>query len=390
MLQSYTTQTAFTENTSKSVSLQLLLFVDDRNSSKNKIEEIQNYLKQLKAQNHFDLEVIEIAKQPHLVEYFKLVATPSLVKISPSPRHILAGSDLIAQLKKWWPRWQTYLEKQQENQKEADKSLANNKSVVKSENYSGDLIKLSDEIFRLKQEKEELLEQLKFKDQILAMLAHDLRSPLTAASIAVETLEMAENAPPNHNTSGLKDQLYSQTRRQFRIMNRMITDLLQASKQMSSQLHLQPEPLQLHSLCQEILSQLAHRFKQKNQSIQTDIPGDLPLVYADGELIRQVIVNLLDNAIKYTPSQGHINLSIIHKTTQKIQVSIYDNGPGIPEEKKERIFEGHFRLKRDESKEGYGLGLCLCRKIIREHCGQIWVESSYGHGSSFHFTLPVH
>ena len=103
-----------------------------------------------------------------------------------------------------------------------------------------------------------------------------------------------------------------------------------------------------------------------------------------------MIVNLLENAIKYTPEGGKINFSILHRTAQKIQVSVCDTGPGIPEEKQERIFEGHFRLKRDESKEGYGLGLALCRQIIRVHYGQIWVDSVPQEGSCFHFTLPVY
>jgi two-component system clock-associated histidine kinase SasA len=121
-----------------------------------------------------------------------------------------------------------------------------------------------------------------------------------------------------------------------------------------------------------------------------DIPQDVPFVFADEELIRQVIVNLLDNAIKYTPDGGKITLSILHRTTQKVQVSIADNGPGIPETKQESIFEGHFRLQRDQEKDGYGLGLSLCRKIIRAHYGQIWVNSVPEQGSCFVFTLPVH
>ncbi|MFN7257382.1 MAG: ATP-binding protein, partial [Microcystis sp.] len=124
--------------------------------------------------------------------------------------------------------------------------------------------------------------------------------------------------------------------------------------------------------------------------LQSDIPQDLPPVYADEELIRQVIINLLENGIKYTPAGGEITLSVLHRTTQKVQVSISDTGPGIPEEKQEHIFEGHVRLKRDEGKEGYGIGLSVCRKIIRAHYGQIWVDSVPDHGSSFHFTLPVY
>ncbi len=385
MLQSYSQQANFDRDASEQESLQLLLFVDERPTSQENIQRIRTYLQNLQAEHPFKLEIIEIGKQPHLVEHYKLVATPALVKIYPLPRQILAGSNLIDQLKKWWPRWQFATQHKQENGSKLDGSSSNS-----SIGYSAELIRLSDEIFSLQKEKEALLEQLRFKDQILAMLAHDLRSPLTAASIAVETLELSQDREDNQRTHQLRKQLFKQARKQFGIMNRMIGELLQASKSMSAQLRVQPRQLELHPLCSDIISQFANRLQKKSQLLKKDIPQDLPCVYADEELVRQAIVNLLDNAIKYTPEGGEICISILHRTSQKIQVSICDTGPGIPPEKQERIFEGHFRLQRDEQQEGYGLGLCMCRKIISAHYGQIWVDSSPDRGSCFHFTLPVY
>ena len=103
-----------------------------------------------------------------------------------------------------------------------------------------------------------------------------------------------------------------------------------------------------------------------------------------------MIGNLLDNAAKYTAEGGKIDISALHRTTQKVQVSIHDTGPGIPKENRERIFEESFRLQRDQEKDGYGLGLALCQRIIRAHYGQIWVDSVCGEGSYFNFTLPVY
>jgi len=100
--------------------------------------------------------------------------------------------------------------------------------------------------------------------------------------------------------------------------------------------------------------------------------------------------NLLDNASKYAPVGGSIQVSMLHRTTQKIQVSVYDSGPGIPEENRDRIFEDHFRLKRDEEKDGYGLGLSLCQRIVRAHYGRIWVDTAPNTGGCFHFTLPIY
>ncbi|MDJ0729058.1 MAG: histidine kinase [Crocosphaera sp.] len=365
----------------KAASIQLLLFVDERPSSHEYIQAIRDYIKTVSQDRACQLEVIEIHEQPHLVEHFRLVATPALVKVVPEPRQTLAGSNLVNQLKKWWPKWLSSLEG---NHHHPSREKSN------SVGYSGELMRLSDEIFRLKKDKENLQEQLKFKDQVLAMLAHDLRSPLTAASIAVETLELAQNQDDTHKQQKLTAQLFNQTRNQFRVMNRLITDILQASKSMNAQLHAQQTEVFLPRLSKEILAQYNELLREKSLTLIEDIPQDVPPVYADEELIRQVIVNLIDNAIKYTPEGGEITLSILHRTSQKVQVSVCDTGLGIPEEKQERIFEGHFRLQRDQGKEGYGLGLSLCRKIIRVHYGQIWVDSVPGQGSCFHFTLPVY
>ncbi|MEG3438130.1 histidine kinase [Pannus brasiliensis CCIBt3594] len=384
MLQPNEPITATARETARPLSIQLLLFVDERPGSQEIIRQIQVYLQSLKCEYPIDLQVVEIRQQPHLVEHFRLVATPALVKISPGPRHTLAGSNLVDQLKKWWGRWQKAI-------KEETKPASNGEPRRPHDvDRSAELLRVTDEIFRLKQEKEELLEQLRFKDQILAMLAHDLRSPLTAASIAVETLELAYSQPESERAIQLREQLHQQARKQFRMMNRLITDILQASKSMAAQFHLQQGKFSIQDLCEELLEQFNEPVREKNQTLITDLPQDLPPVYADEELIRQVVVNLVENAIKYTPEGGKITVSILHRTTQKVQVSVSDTGPGIPEEKQEHIFEGHVRLTRDEAKEGYGIGLSVCRKIIRAHYGQIWVDSVPNQGSSFHFTLPVY
>lgn len=367
-------------------SLQLLLFVDNRLSSQKNIEQIKNYLHSLTEEFEFQLEVLEISQHPHLVEYFKLVATPALVKINPPPQQILAGSNLTAQLQKWWYRWQSALE---ENLSDSHNNESEN-SILQTCLPSSELIRLSDQIFQLQQEVKELKQQLQFKDQMLAMLAHDLRSPLTGASIAIETIELVKNQPDIESQEKLQKQLVQHAKSQFNIMTKMITDLLQTSKNSDFQLAIVPVKMNIIELVKEIIDSFHSKFEQKKQHFKQDIPQSLPSVYADPELIRQVIVNLLENAIKYTPPEGEIITSIIHKTSQKIQVSVIDTGSGIPNEKKEKIFEGHFRLKRDESKEGYGIGLALCRQVINAHHGNIWVDNNGNQGSCFRFTLPVY
>ncbi|MBD1996556.1 histidine kinase [Oculatella sp. FACHB-28] len=386
---------------SPETSLQLLLFVDKRPSSHQKIRQIRHYLKDLRANYAFDLQIIDVGEQPHMAEHFKLVATPALIKIHPEPRQTLAGTNLVAQLEHWWMRWQRSVEEAADfqsipEQSESDDLNPTNASeTLDSVAYSAEFIQLSDEIFRLKQEKEELRDQLQFKDRLIAMLAHDLRNPLTAASIALETLELGNEAKENGHASprltpALTAQLIRHARTQTKAIDRMITDVLQAAKGTGGEFQIQPQQLDLGALCLEVLNYLKGQFQAKSQQLTTDIPSDLPKVYADRDRIQQVLINLLDNASKYTPTGGSIELSILHRTTQKIQVSVCDTGLGIPNENCERIFEDRFRLERDEAKDGYGIGLSLCQRVIRAHYGQIWVDSVPNQGSCFHFTLPVY
>ncbi|NJO42143.1 MAG: histidine kinase [Cyanobacteria bacterium CRU_2_1] len=374
--------------------LQLLLFVDKRPSSNERIRQIRACLKELASDDTYELQVVDVSEQPHLAEHFKLVATPSLIKIHPEPRQILAGSNLIAQLENWWSRWQRSIEDRQTTPQTVPLTEKGTPVEIKSIAHSAEVIRLADEIFRFQREKEELQAQLQFKDHLIAMLAHDLRNPLTAVSIALETLEQLSQPPKEGNelrlNPNLTAQLLRHARNQTKAIDRMITDILQAARDKSAEFRIQPEQLDLEKLCLEVIDRLHDQFAAKFQKITTDIPSDLPSVYADPERVRQVIVNLLDNAIKYTPEHGAIEVSILHRTTQKVQVSICDNGPGIPHDNQTRIFEDSFRLKRDEAKEGYGIGLALCKRVVQAHYGQIWVDSELNHGSCFHFTLPVY
>jgi two-component system, OmpR family, clock-associated histidine kinase SasA len=362
-------------------SLQLLLFIDKRASSQEQLRQVQDYLETLRATCAFELQIINIEDQPYLAEYFKLVITPALIKILPEPRHILAGSNLVAQLTECWPNWQS--------------SVVNSEVRPASQNVLGQseqTMKLSDEIFQLRQDNESLLEQNLFKDRIIAMLAHDLRNPLTAAAIALETLEgqWEKPAPPVMLPPETMARLAHHARSQMQVIERMITNLLDASRGKNSELKIRPRKLDLGALCPLIVEDVLGKADAKAQHLKMDVPLDLPYVHADSDHIRQVLINLLDNAIKYTPEGGVIKLCVLHRTTQKVQVSIMDDGPGIPVEKQKAIFRDAVRLERDEFKEGYGIGLALCQRIVRAHYGQLWVDSTPNEGSSFNFTLPVY
>ncbi len=390
----------------------LLFFVDKRPNSTEQVRSVRERLKQLQGKSFrgephssgpsdlapIVLEIVDVSNQPYLAEHFKLVATPALIKVSADQHQVLAGSDIATQLEDWWPRWQKEIEAYQQQFLMAKAMLPSEGKndggiVVDAVAQSTEILRLSDEIFRLDQEKEELASQVAFKDRIITMMAHDLRNPLTAASIALETLALAyepNSERANKFTPGLKAHLLKSAQVQIRTINSMITEILQAAKGSSANLQINPEKLNLQVLCTKTIASFESKLNYKKQSIHADIPQDLPFAYADIDQVQRVLTNLIDNAIKYTPANGQIGIIALHRTTEKVQISIRDTGPGIPRENQTLIFEENFRLKRDQTQDGYGLGLALCQRIVRAHYGQIWVDSKQGEGSCFHFTLPVY
>jgi two-component system, OmpR family, clock-associated histidine kinase SasA len=386
-----------------SAALQLLLFLDERMASHIQNQEIRDRLAILNAEESFELQIVDVGKQPDLAEHYRVIATPALVKLYPPPRQILAGSNLIDQINNWWERWQGDIAAVSEDllinygeyADAADPVVSQSESLVLSESieYVSKLIKLNDEVFTLKQEKEELLDRLKLQDRAIAVLAHDLRNPLTAAALALGTLEIIHD-PLDYRANSLEPftikKLIERARIQLQSIDRLVNDILQPLATKNTDFDLRPQKLDLQQLIAVIISQLDTQFQTKFQTITTDIPQDLPFVYGDRDKLQQVMVNLLDNAIKYTPIHGHVHVSALHRTAQTIQVSIADNGLGIPEENQKRIFQDHYRLDRDLLQSGYGIGLAVCQQIVRAHYGQIWVESVPGKGSVFNFTLLVH
>ena len=373
----------------------LLLFIDKRPNSAEQVRQIRRHLSDLSDHSQIRLEIVDVTDQPYLVEHFKLVATPALIKVSANQHQVLTGSDIATQLTHWWPRWQREFRKAQQlsSDGEAVNDSVNDSVTVDAVSQSTEILRLSDEIFRLEQEKAALISQLAFKDRIISMMAHDLRNPLTAASIALETLELAYEPDSQRSkkvTPKLAAHLINSTKAQIRTINSMITEILQAAKGPGISLSISPHRLDLQALCREVMEAFQPKLTHKKQSLDVDIPQDLPFAYADADKVQRVLTNLVDNAIKYTPVSGQIGITALHRTTEKIQVSIRDTGPGIPKANQKNIFEESFRLKRDQTEDGYGLGLSLCQRIIQAHYGQIWVDAKQGEGSCFHFTLPVY
>ena len=367
------------ESSNQVLAIELLVFVDRRPGTRELVRCIKQQLATLQGDFPAQLEIVELCERPYLAEHYKLVVTPALVKTFPLPSQVLAGKDLVSQLEIWWPRWQGQLELH-----EKEDSLSNRRHLPNEQ--KAELLQLSEEVFKLRQKESELKEQLLFKDRILAMLAHDLRNPLAATSLALETLELNQDKLQPETVR----QMFVHARHQTKLMDSMIADILEAARGTASEFSLKTRELEFTALCRDVISEVANRAAEKELTLETDIPDVLPTVHADPDKIRQVLMNLLDNAIKYTPAGGTIRVTALHRTRQKIEVIVADTGLGIPQEAKEKVFSDTVRLDRDLDRDGYGIGLSLCRRVIRGHYGRIWVDSEPGEGSSFHFTLPIY
>lgn len=151
-----------------------------------------------------------------------------------------------------------------------------------------------------------------------------------------------------------------------------------------------PQRLDLGSVAAEALLELEKLWLGRDLEILADIPADLPNVFADHRRMHQVMLNLLENALKFTPDGGRVELSMLHRTAQWVQVSVCDSGPGIPRAEQERIFLDSVRLPQTSgTTSGFGVGLSVCRRIAEVHGGRIWVVSQPGEGACFHFTVPM-
>jgi two-component system phosphate regulon sensor histidine kinase PhoR len=153
--------------------------------------------------------------------------------------------------------------------------------------------------------------------------------------------------------------------------------------------------LDLHTVNPKELLQLtadtaAFAADRKQQTIQIDCPKNLPAIRGDAGRLRDVLQNLLDNAVQYTPPEGHIIASAA-VDGDEVVFTVADNGIGIPQAEQERIFERFYRVDEGRSREvgGTGLGLSIARHIAEAHGGRVWVESAIGQGSRFHFSVPI-
>jgi PAS domain S-box-containing protein len=225
------------------------------------------------------------------------------------------------------------------------------------------------------------LEQL--RRDLNAMVYHDLRGPLGSLNSVIHKL--AETLRGHDNPLVLK--ILQLGLRSSQQLSRLVDSLLDIQRLEEGKSILNSQTSEVHLLLTDALQLVLPLANEAQITIDLDIVK-MPLAHLDTDMITRVVINLLENAIKYTPEGGKITLSATMRGHEML-VSIGDTGPGIPNEMRQRIFDKFSRVKYKNAPKGVGLGLAFCRLAVEAHGGHIWVESDGKNGSEFKFTLPM-
>ena len=352
--------------------LKLLLVASRHHLSRGDIRLSIEYLEREDYGFNVTLDFSDPSENPELLELYRLVALPALIKLEPSPRQVFAGSSIFEQVKTWVPRWQ-------------HEGLSNSIGIslrgktIESDQTQKELL-LEDDLLVLRQENETLTKKIHSQESLLRMVAHELRTPLTAAGLALQSQKLGQIS-----MTKFQDVL----KRRLEEIEILSKDLLEVGSTRWETLF-NPQRVDLASISAEAILELEKQWLNRKIKINTDIPTDLPSVFADQRRMMQVLLNLIENALKFSEDEGEIFITMLHRTNQWVEVIVRDNGPGIPQEEQQRIFVDRVRLPQTSQETiGFGIGLSVCRRIVEVHGGKIWVVSKPTEGACFYFTVPV-
>jgi two-component system sensor histidine kinase KdpD len=220
------------------------------------------------------------------------------------------------------------------------------------------------------------------RNTLLSGVSHELRTPLAAITGAASTLLETGDQLSSANRVELLEAIAGESER----MERLITNLLDMTRMEAGGLIVKKEWQPFQEVVGSVLHHLDRRLRGRR--VRADVPSELPLVQIDAVLIEQVLVNLLDNAMEYTPPGSPIEITA-RATEDGIAVEVADEGPGIPAGAEDRVFQKFFRAGRAENRRGIGLGLAICRGIVEAHGGKITARNRAGSGGAvFRFTIP--
>lgn len=233
---------------------------------------------------------------------------------------------------------------------------------------------------------DKLAQANKMKTEFVSIASHQLRTPLAAIRWSLNLMN-DQRAKTAEKTADYLNLIKENNERMIRLVN----DLLDVSRIDMGRMILFPRQTNIYILTQKIVNASSLFAQASNIILSLEAPANLPNIMADPEKISVVIQNLIDNAIKYTPSKGEIKIAM---TADKklVKIAVRDTGVGIPEDQQKYIFKKFFRSDNAMRNQtvGTGLGLFIARSIVKESQGKIWFESKEGQGTTFFFTLPIY
>ncbi len=222
------------------------------------------------------------------------------------------------------------------------------------------------------------IETEQLKNSLLSSVSHDLRTPLAVITGSAATL--SESGLDEQTRKELLDTIQEEGQR----LNRLVRNLLDMTRLQAGALRVKKEWQDVEEVIGSALTRLEERLV--GRVVETALPDDLPMAPFDSILMEQVFINLLENAIKYTPDGSPLEISA-RRVPGAIEVSVMDRGPGVPPADVEKVFEKFYRSS--EGRGGVGLGLTICRGIVMAHGGRLWVDQREGGGAAFRFTIPL-
>jgi two-component system sensor histidine kinase KdpD len=225
------------------------------------------------------------------------------------------------------------------------------------------------------------IETEQLRNALLSSVSHDLRTPLAVVTGATSALL----DPGGPREESARRELLATAHEESLRLNRLVANLLDMTRLEAGALKVHKELQPLEDVVGSALNRMEDRLH--GREVRTHVPGDLPLVPIDPALVEQVLLNLLENATKYTPPGSPIEVAA-RPVDGEVEVEVADRGPGVPMAEVERVFDKFYRVREGEG-GGAGLGLTICRGIVNAHGGRIWVEQRPGGGASFRFTLPL-
>lgn len=239
----------------------------------------------------------------------------------------------------------------------------------------------------MKEKNRELLRLNALKSEFVSTVSHELRTPLTVILSSTNNMLDGAIGPMSDDQKKWVRKIHGHGMR----LHDMINDILDLSKLQSGKTEIRRGLVEAKSLVKTTVDGLAGLAAEKKLMLDAALPANPTPIWADARHIERVLTNLLSNAIKYTPAGGRVSVSMGGKKGE-VEFVVSDSGVGIPKEHQESIFERFRQIRKtsdpDKATQGIGLGLAICKEIVAQHSGRIWVESEPGKGSRFHFLIP--